>query len=70
MACVLCGAARPLAVAQLRVAFEDRTILVNVCPRCSAMCWRTVDELQRERRAGKTVALPSPRPARFCEATA
>jgi hypothetical protein len=54
--CELCGTLRPLSVALLRVAWEDRTVQVRACSACAYVAWQTVSELHAEQRAFKVAA--------------
>lgn len=58
--CQLCGAPGRIAVAMLRVAWEARTIPVRACSSCSAVAWRTVEELRAENYRAMREGLPSP----------
>ena len=58
--CQLCGAEARIAVAMLRVAWEARTVPVRACPSCSAVAWRTVEELRAETYRAMREGMPSP----------
>ena len=47
--CELCGYPARLTIAMLRVAWDDRTILVKTCLPCGAVAWRTVEALAAEK---------------------
>ena len=44
--CELCGETAQLRVALLRVAWEDRAVMVKTCPSCAERAWRTVADMK------------------------
>ena len=60
--CELCGYPARLTIAMLRVAWDDRTILVKTCLPCGAVAWRTVEALAAEK--------PKPAKVRYYGASA